>query len=63
MDDQFLRLEICKQAGFTIDEALLVYKFVTGDDEALMQLRKFREWKSVIEKENEHQLIAAQLKL
>ena len=46
MDDKMLRLEICKQAGFTIDEALFVYKFVTGDDEALTQLKNFHEWKS-----------------
>ena len=61
MDDKMLRLEICKQAGFTIDEALLVYKFVSGDDEALTQLKNFRKWKS--ERENVDESMLAQLKL
>ena len=61
MDDKMLRLEICKQAGFTIDEALLVYKFVSGDDEALTQLNNFRKWKS--ERENVDESMLAQLKL
>lgn len=46
-----LRLELVKQAGFSLVELPLVYQFVKGDDEALRELKEFRRWKQNRESE------------
>lgn len=43
--DEKLRLDLVKQAGFTLDEVPLVYAFIKGADEALSELQEFRQWK------------------
>ncbi len=43
--DQTLRLQIVMAAGFTLDEVLLVYEFVKGNDKVISELKEFREWK------------------
>lgn len=49
--DEKLRLDLVKQAGFTLDEVPLVYAFIKGDDEALSELQEFRQWKMYKEKQ------------
>lgn len=49
--DKKLRLEIAKQAGFTIDEAMLAYEFVNGNDTALSELKEFSQWNKYSEKQ------------
>ena len=46
-----LSLELVKQAGFSLVELPLVYQFVKGDDEALRELKEFRQWKQNRESE------------
>ena len=38
--DEKLRLDLVKQAGFTLDEVPLVYAFIKGADEALSELQE-----------------------
>ena len=49
--DEKLRLDLVKQAGFTLDEVPLVYAFIKGADEALSELFQFRQWKMYKEKQ------------
>lgn len=49
--DEKLRLDLVKQAGFTLDEVPLVYAFIKGADEALSELQEFRQWKMYKEKQ------------
>lgn len=49
--DEKLRLDLVKQAGFTLDEVPLVYAFIKGADEALSELKGFRQWKMYKEKQ------------
>ncbi len=49
--DEKLRLDLVKQAGFTLDEVPLVYAFIKGADEALSELKEFRQWKMYKEKQ------------
>ena len=49
--DEKLRLDLVKQAGFTLDEVPLVYAFRKGADEALSELKEFRQWKMYKEKQ------------
>lgn len=48
--DMKLRLELVKQAGFSLDELPLVYQFVKGNDDAISELKEFRQWKQSKEK-------------
>ena len=48
--DQSLRLQIA--AGFCLDEALLVYQFVNGNNESISELKEFREWKNRVQSSN-----------
>lgn len=49
--DEKLRLDLVKQAGFTLDEVPLVYAFIKGADEAQSELKEFRQWKMYKEKQ------------
>ena len=49
--DEKLRLDLVKQAGFTLDEVPLVYAFIKGADEELSELQEFRQWKMYKEKQ------------
>ena len=49
--DEKLRLDLVKQAGFTLDEVPLVYAFIKGADEALSELKELRQWKMYKEKQ------------
>lgn len=49
--DEKLRLDLVKQAGFTLDEVPLVYAFIKGNNEALSELQEFRQWKLHKEKQ------------
>lgn len=49
--EEKLRLDLVKQAGFTLDEISFVYAFVKGSDEALAELQEFRQWKKHKEKQ------------
>jgi hypothetical protein len=42
---------LVRQTGFTLDEIQLVYAFVNGSDEALSELKEFRQWKICKEKQ------------
>lgn len=45
LQDQQLRLEIVSISGFSLDEVDLVYQFVKGNNNALSELKEFRQWK------------------
>lgn len=49
--DEKLRLDLVKQAGFTLDEVPLVYAFIKGADEALSEFLQLRQWKMYKEKQ------------
>lgn len=49
--DKKLQPELVRQTGFTLDEIQLVYAFVNGSDEALSELKEFRQWKICKEKQ------------
>lgn len=43
--DQELRLKIVSMTSFSLDEADLAYQFVKGNNNALSELKEFRQWK------------------
>lgn len=49
--DQSLRLQIVMAAGFTLEEVLLVYQFVNGNDGSISELIEFRKGIEKNEKE------------
>ena len=44
-DDAMLRLKLVELAGFSLSEVPLVYQFIKGDDDALGELKEFRQWR------------------
>lgn len=50
-NDFKLRLELVKQAGFSLEDIPLIYQFVKGNDCALNELKEFRKWKACRDKE------------
>lgn len=43
--EEQLRFDLVRQTGFALNEIPLVLRFIKGDDSALKELQKFREWK------------------
>lgn len=43
--DMELRFKLVSMAGFSLDEVDLVYQFVKGNNNALSELKEFRQWK------------------
>ena len=45
IEDKIMRFELIKAVEISLSDIPLVLRFINGDDNALTELREFREWK------------------
>ena len=45
MEDKIMRLELIKAVEISLSDIPFVIRFINGDDNALTELKEFREWK------------------
>lgn len=45
IEDKIMRFELIKAVEISLSDIPLVMRFINGDDNALTELKEFREWK------------------